>query len=336
VSDFDEAPLARQVAKLYGTEHYEIHLTEQDLIEHHEKLLSQFGQPFADSSALPTYLISRFAREQVKVVLSGDGGDEQFGGYGNYQRYLQIRRIDLLRRWRPTRELVTSLASIASSLVGIWRPYVSERMRFYAKVLRQEAAFMFQDLTSIIDMAGMSHLAGERLQPFVDWDFFRRLYERDPDLHLDGVMLHDLKHFLVDDVLQKVDIMSMAVSLEVRVPLLDHRVVEKAVQISWKDKLSFSTTKRILRRLYRSKLPEAVLQAPKKGFSIPIDKWFRGPLRTEAQDLLLGKSCVKRGILNPTAVKVLLDDHQSGAANNGHRIWTLMALEKWFRQVEGT
>jgi asparagine synthase (glutamine-hydrolysing) len=332
----DETTLAARTAAHYQTNHHEIHISPDDLLAHYELVLSHFGQPFADCSALPTYLIARFARNFVKTVLSGDGGDEQFGGYRNYRRFLQLRRFYSLIPGRGARKMVAGPAgAFARQLLRTVHPRLGKRLEYYSDSLKQAPAFLYEYLFQSMNLTAMATLVGDRLQPFLSAIAVHPPGWREPKRHLDGVMLHDLKNYLPDDVLWKVDMMSMAVGLEVRVPLLDHRVVEKAVSLSWKDKVSWRQTKTLLRRLSTTKLPPPVVAAPKLGFSIPLDQWFRGPLKEMAWDLLLGLGCQQRGVLNPTGVQALLEAHQSGQVNYGRRIWTLLALEKWFFQLDG-
>jgi asparagine synthase (glutamine-hydrolysing) len=335
IDAFDETKLAAQSAARYGTDHNELQMTADDLLSFYEVVLAQFGQPFADSSALPTYLISRFARNKVKVVLSGDGGDEQFGGYYRFMRYLQLTRYRSQLRWAFMKDFAGHLLQLSGNLTAPFHPYLARRLRRYGLLMLEETTLLYRDLIQVMSLAEMATVAGERLLPKLDEDLVNYFDSRDPELHLDGIMVQELKNYMVDDVLTKVDTMSMAVGLEVRVPLLDHRLVEKAVSLSWKDKISTKQSKVLLRRLFYRELPAEVRTAPKSGFGIPLDRWFRGPLRDLARETLLGPSCRKRGILDPNGVQTLLEAHERGTGNYGHRIWALLALEKWFLQVEG-
>lgn len=307
----DETKLAGMVAKRYETNHHEHHMSPDDLLEYGLGLLDRFGQPFGDSSLLPTFAISKIAREKVKVILSGDGGDEQFGGYDNYRRYLLLKNLPAIPGGKFLGSVFGSRAAKLSRLTS------------------EPAPFLYRRLSAIIEPERVSALAGDMLKPHLVSPDFDQLTRRDPQLGLDGIMLHDLMNYMINDVLQKVDMMSMANGLEVRVPLLDHRIVEKAVTIPWKHKVSFSQTKILLRRLYKEALPEKTIKGIKTGFAIPINRWFRGPLKDAAHDILLSKSAGKRGLLNADIVENILRDHTSGKRQNGHIIWNLVALEKW-------
>lgn len=330
----DESALARLVAERYRTDHHQLSVAADDLLAHWEGLLEHFDQPFADTSALPTYLVSRFAREHVKVALSGDGGDEQWGGYGNYRRYLQLRELRRLLPG-PLAHAGAALAAGGAALIAGARPRLGRRLRYYSGLLDADAATLHGTLDRHIDALTLEGLAGERLRPHLGGEHSpEALTRRDPRLHLDGVMLGDLGQFMVDDVLRKVDMMSMAVSLEVRVPLLDHRVVERSLALSWRDKVSRSETKLLGRRLAEGLLPRQVLDGGKRGFGVPLDGWFRGPLREMANDILGGRGCRERGVLEPRAVRRLLADHAAGRADNGKALVTLLSLERWFERYE--
>jgi asparagine synthase (glutamine-hydrolysing) len=335
MGDFEETRLAAQVAQRYRTAHHELDVTAEDLLAHYELVLAQFGQPFADPSALPTYLICRFARSRVKVMLSGDGGDMLFGGSRSYRRYLQLTRFRAFLPWASWQDVAKHLLQWSGNLAAPFRPLLAERLRRYGGLLKVPPELLFRDLSQVKSSAAVAALAGERLQPYLNSKLIHPFVRRDHRLHLDGVMLHDLKNFLVNDVLTKVETMSMAVGLEVRTPFLDHRLVEKAVTLSWQDKVSARQTKMLLRRLFAGELPPEVIAARKRGFSVPLDRWFRGQLRDLAWQVLMGPSCRKRGILNPTGVQALLEDQEAGRAYHGYQIWALLALEKWFLEVEG-
>jgi asparagine synthase (glutamine-hydrolysing) len=330
--EYDETPLAREMAKQYHTDHHDVRLSPNDLLENWEHVMQHFGQPFGDSSALPVFLISRFAGNSVKVILSGDGGDEQFGGYGNYRRYLQYKlSLKMLGENKSTAWL-PSVTRLLGGFAGLFSTDMQRKIATYQDLLLEKPQFVYRNLSAYLQPEEVRDLLGNDLQKYVNSEDYRRITSINPAYHLDKIMIYDIKNYMVDDVLHKVDMMSMAVGLEVRVPLLDYRIVEMSAGIPWRYKVSFNETKKILRRLYSTALPESIIRAPKKGFSVPLDRWFRGPLRDVARDTLLGTSCCQRGILNTTSVEKILNDHVSGKASNGDIIWTLLSLEKWFQQ----
>jgi asparagine synthase (glutamine-hydrolysing) len=199
-------------------------------------------QPFADDSALNSYLISKFVRAHVKVVLSGDGGDEQWGGYQNYRRYLQLRSWQRFLCGRALGGTVVSGNDLLGHLMGSPRRRLVDRVRFYGRLLATDHSDLYSDLDGLVNHAFLEELCGDRIRPYLKNGARRHLMFQDPTGDLDAIMLNDLQVFMVDDVLRKVDMMSMAVGLEVRVPLLDQRIVEKSVQLSWRDKVTRNET----------------------------------------------------------------------------------------------
>jgi len=322
----DEAPLAREVSRRYETDHEEIEISADDLLKSWTVLLDHFDMPFADFSALPTFVISDFARRHVKVALSGDGGDEQWGGYLSYRRYVQLTKIFDSKPWSWSRTAISKGCRLAATLTG------DERLGFYARLLGGQRSRLYDDLGFHVSLARLQWLAGERLRPHManptgSWvgTSFR---------NLDEILWADLQGFMIDDVLRKVDMMSMFVGLEVRVPLLDHRLVEKAVQISWRNKVSTRQTKLLMRRMFRNDLPPSVVSGVKRGFGVPLDDWFRGPLRDVAEDVLRSRDAQCRGVLAPEAVRTLLEEHRTGGARHGRTIGTLLALERWLSRYD--
>ena len=334
--EMDEIPLARQVARRYASKRHEISISADQMLEHWERLLEHFDMPYSDSSALPTYLISRFAADKVKVILSGDGGDEQWGGYGNYRRYAQMVALRRLLVGPFGRRAVGATASLASKWISGQRPRLSDRLAYYGGLLSEDGGRLYDKMDNHATDTLIGSLAGERLLPHYVADAADTLMRRDPADHLDGVMLGDLGVFMVDDVLRKVDMMSMAVGLEVRVPLLDHRIVEKSIGLSWRDKVKGGQTKKFIRELYADDLPPAVVAGGKKGFGVPLDRWFRGPLKAAAESILLDPSCGRRGILRPDTVQLVLAEHADGRKYHGKLILAMLALEKWLAAHEAT
>jgi asparagine synthase (glutamine-hydrolysing) len=334
---YNELPYARQVAGAFATEHHE-ELLQPDIAAMAEELVAHFDEPFADFSLFPTYLVSQMARRSVKVVLSGDGGDELFGGYDTYRAQQADRyyrrlpaavRYDLLpavfSRIRPRAEKKGLVNKAKRFVQGGQQPAALQHARWMMFLDAADKKLLYTpELRS-----ALASLNGCAATAFLS-DHFERAAHLDPLAQQQYV---DIKTYLVDDILTKVDRMSMATSLEVRVPLLDHRLVEFALGLPPHLKLHRGTTKLILREAMKGRLPEAVLDKPKEGFSIPLKHWLRGPLQPLMADLLANDSILRRGYFAPQTVSVWMDEHLSGRANHSHRLWALMVLELWHRQV---
>ncbi len=317
-ADFDEAPDARRVARALGTEHHE-QILDPDGLDVLEDVTFHLDEPFGDSSAIPTYMVARLAARHVKVALSGDGGDELFAGYDRYVQESRDRRHGALERW-------------AMGCVGRLMP---RGMRGRNRLLH----LALPDGRRYLDRLTLFDLDEERqiLRPEV----FEQVTRHDPwqreaeHLSRGGHWLSrlqetDLASYLPLDILTKVDRMSMAHSLEARVPLLDHKVVEFAARIPPTMLLRRGRTKHLLRRAVAGLLPASVLEKPKRGFAVPLGRWFRGPLRDYPRDLLLSERCRQRGIFDPAAVERLLADPRRGSEMN-LPVWTLLSFELWCR-----
>jgi asparagine synthase (glutamine-hydrolysing) len=297
-----------------------------------EELLPQLAwhldEPFADSSAVPTYYVSGAAREVVTVALSGDGGDELWAGYARHR----VERAEAQARgWLGP--LAGPAGRLGGSLPTAIKGARSLRHLRHAPAdgyARKHAYDYFDD-----DQRGGLYTrdfaaAVRASDPYAK---HRALYARcessDP---IDRALYVDAKTYMVDDVLMKVDKMSMAVSLETREPLLDHKLLEYAATIPSSLKLRDGTTKYLLRKLLQRRLPASILERPKQGFAAPIGRWLAGPLRSMGQQVLFDGRLEQRGILSTAAVKRLWDDHGAGRADHRHRLWAVMMLELWFRE----
>jgi asparagine synthase (glutamine-hydrolysing) len=323
---YNELEYAAMVAKRYGTEHHEI-LVRPDSVDLITKLAWHFDEPFADSSAIPTYVVSEFAARHVKVALSGDGGDEFFGGYGtlgSVEKFAFLDRVPL-----PLRRAV---AWAAARL-----PYSAYGKSWLRIAASSSAADRYFEGNYT-----MYFLRQRMLRP--DWmlpPYSAYLREVLPDCFPphEGDAMALAQYFeavanLTGDMLVKVDRASMAASLEVRCPMLDHHFAElaAAIPIGWKRR--GGKGKVILLEAMGDRLPPALLTRPKMGFGVPLDRWFRGPLRELATDTLTGKKFLERGIVEPDFVRYLLEEHASGRRNNHHQIYGLLMLELWLRNVE--
>ncbi|MEZ6196267.1 MAG: asparagine synthase (glutamine-hydrolyzing) [Planctomycetota bacterium] len=322
--EFDELRYARMVAEHLGTDHHEL-VVKPDAAAIIEDLVRHFDEPFADSSAIPTWYVSKMAREHVTVVLSGDGGDELFAGYSRY-------------RSAATGGLGALPLGLRRALFGgVGRalpPGFFGRARLLDLAQDDDGRYVHHVT------CGVSADHGSLFHP----DFARRVGGTDPaPWYLDRMAevagadavsrrAHgDLGRYLPDDILVKVDRMSMAVSLEARAPLLDHRVVELAARIPTAMKLRDGVSKHILRRLARRLVPAEAIDRKKQGFAIPISRWFNRDWQARTDDLLDGVVSPSRGIFRPEAVARLRDEHRRGRRDHGQLLWSLMMLEMWFR-----
>jgi asparagine synthase (glutamine-hydrolysing) len=321
-SGFDELSRARLVAERYATDHHEL-IVRPDAVELLPKLVSSFDEPFGDSSALPTYLVSELAAGEVKVALSGEGGDELFGGYYTYVADQLAPRVG-------------RLAALASPLIERL-PSSDARIAFDYKAKRFARAATLPPLErhhawkEIFSPGARGSLLGRAAPEWDPVDLYRERYAEtagaDPLARMQDV---DLGIYLVDDLLVKTDRLSMAHSLELRVPFLDTAVAELAFALPSGLKVRGFAKKRLLRRALAPLLPREVSRGRKQGFSIPLAAWLRGPLEPFARDLLAPASLERQGCLDPATVGSLLDRHCSGREDLSRQLWGLMAFTLWF------
>jgi asparagine synthase (glutamine-hydrolysing) len=323
-AEFNELPYAREVARQYHTDHHEL-IVRPDSVSLVPKLASHFDEPFADSSAIPTFLVSEFAAQHVKVVLTGDGGDELFAGYESFFEIQQMSAYD-----RIPQALRRVLSSVADLLP--YSAYGKNRLRVMSRPSALERYFE-QNYTPF--MLRRELLNPEWMLP-ADAGFLFRAFEHcllpNGADALSQALYFEATAKLIGDMLVKVDRMSMANSLEVRCPLLDHELAELAATIPTAWKMRNGQGKAILLDAIGDRLPPALRQRKKMGFGVPLAHWFRGPLREFLQDHLLSPQFASRGIASPAFVRHLIDEHQSRRRDNSHYLWALLMLEVWFRQ----
>jgi asparagine synthase (glutamine-hydrolysing) len=321
-SSFDELDRARLVAERYGTEHHEIVLR-PDAVELLPKLVEAFDEPFGDSSALPTYLVSELAAAEVKVALSGEGGDELFGGYYTYVADLLAPRVGRLAAIAAP--LVERLPS-SDSKVSL--DYKAKRFARGARLPPLERHHAWKEIFS---RSLQASLLGGRDPGWDPVDVYRERYAEtagaEPLARLQDV---DLGIYLVDDLLVKTDRSSMAHSLELRVPFLDNEVAAMALGLATPLKVRGLAKKRLLRQALAPLLPREVLRGPKQGFSIPVAAWLRGPLRGFAHEVLSTGTLARQGWLDPAVVASLLEAHCSGREDLSRQLWGLIAFTLWF------
>ncbi|MGE5617457.1 MAG: asparagine synthase (glutamine-hydrolyzing) [Candidatus Woesearchaeota archaeon] len=325
---FNELDLARQVAARYGTDHHEL-VVAPHVAELLPKLVASFDEPFADSSAIPTYLVSELAAEHVKVVLSGEGGDELFGGYETYAAdQLALRMGSAAARLAP---LVERLPS-SSRRVSL--DYRAKRFVRASALPPLERHHGWKEIFSAEQRAALlapewRHVAGDPLDPWRE-----RFAETEDAPLLARLQDVDLGIYLPDDLLVKTDRMSMAHSLEARVPYLDPVVGELALALPTELKVRGLSKKRLLRRTAADLIPRSILRARKRGFSMPAAAWLRGELEPLARELLAPERMRSQGYFEPGFVTQLLEDHVARRHDHSRQLWGLMSFTLWAEQSE--
>ena len=327
---YDETPHAAATATRLGTQHRQ-EIVEPNAVEMLPLLVRHYDEPLGDASAVPTWALAALARRDVTVSLSGDGGDEVFRGYERYRGVRLAERID--RAPDVVRRLIATLGRLAPKSVRYRSPL--RRWRRFVEALEKPPLRRYFDWIAIFDEAKRTALYSE--------DFLNSLPERDPFEFLDQADLRspdrdgveavsriDLATYLPCDLMCKVDIATMAHALECRQPFLDHRLVEFCCSLPTNYHYRRGRGKRLLAEAFPEHLPREVLRRPKRGFGVPLDRWFRGPLRDYARDLLTS-SAADRGWFEPSAVARLLEEHAAGQADHSSRLWALVVLEEWAR-----
>jgi asparagine synthase (glutamine-hydrolysing) len=326
--DFNEAQYARIVANKFGTDHHEL-IVEPDVLETVETLTSSLEEPFGDSSMLPTYYVSCMARKHVTVALSGDGGDEIFAGYDRYRIHLRRNALERIPNWarrfyrdkiypRLPGEVRTRKFAYNASLP--WQERYVDGISFLPSFER-EMPLLSGEFRSVLLHVGNPQE--------VMYRYFDQAPAQDP---VSKMLYVDTKTYMVADILTKVDRMSMATSLEVRVPILDHVFVEWATGLPSDWKLRDGKQKYILRKLAeRVGVPREVLYRPKQGFAMPLVHWTKNELRELIMTVLLEPRTLQRGYFEPRAVRRLLEEHFRGKRDHSGRIWRLLMFELWHR-----
>jgi asparagine synthase (glutamine-hydrolysing) len=341
VQGYDEAPQAAEIARHLGTDHTELYATPSQAIEIIPRLPEIFDEPFADSSAIPTVLVSRLARSGVTVALSGDGGDEQFAGYARYQAtrfMMNASRVlpGFFRRYfsavlksipvNRAEKIYLSYRKISPRRFGVenfrdkWHKFIELFLRAGDVVQAYRAAVCVWSVEEI-------HTLVERGLPE---SRFEEIFGDMQTLPLlERLMRVDMSTYLPDDLLAKVDRASMSVGLEVRVPLLDHRVVEYSSQLPETLKYRKGTSKYLPKRLLARFIPEKLFERPKMGFGVPIHKWLREDLKQLLLDYLSPERLSREGLFHCPLVEQKIHEHLSGRADHQHRLWSLLMWEMW-------
>ncbi len=325
--DHSELPYARMIAERYGTDHHE-EIVEPDTIALLPKIVRQYGEPFADPSALPTWILSQMTRKHVTVALSGDAGDESFGGY---KRYVWAHVAHLVDRLPAVarRAVIAALVRTPSG-PGRW-------VREYGAALATDEASRYLRYISHFSAAEKHEIYAPDLRARFATDATAERFagliaaSRGGDA-LSRLMELDVRTYLPDDIFVKVDIASMAHALEVRAPLVDQHVMELAARIPAKLKIQGVTGKVLLKQAFADAIPPAIVKRGKRGFSLPLRRWFADDLLGYAREILLSKRARERGLFDMRAVEGLVNRH-AGGEDHGDRIWNLLVLELWHLEV---
>jgi asparagine synthase (glutamine-hydrolysing) len=331
---FNELPYAREVARHLGTEHHEF-IVEPSAVDILPTLARVYDEPFADSSAIPTYYVSELSRQFVTVIVNGDGGDELLGGYPRYQtlpldRYFgrlfgmaRQQQVSNLIRRLPVREAM--FTRVKNRLERIFQPFSHTYMGRICYFGPEEKAELYTDgfRDTVKD--------DDSLDLLVQWFESVRASEL-----LDMLLGVDTMSYLPDDLLVKIDRATMAHSLEARSPLLDHHLVEFCAALPVDYKIRHGVSKHLLRAVVKQQLPLSILQRPKMGFGVPIDEWFRGVCRSMVEDTLLSSRCLQRGYFDPRAIRKLVSEQRAGRASYGSRVYALLMLELWHQEYVDT
>lgn len=335
--EFDEAPYAKAIAQHLGTDHTELYLPVEAAADVIPLLPQMYDEPFADSSQIPTYLVSKMARSHVTVALSGDGGDELFAGYN---RYFYSQKVwGALGPYPPfAKRLLGSVFGLLSEtawdrcaglLPASHRPkFLGQKVSKVIKLLnRSNEQGVYQTLISQSHSPELYSLSGQEENV---WGSY--LGREDFDSFVAYMQYLDMKTYLPNDILTKVDRASMAVSLEGRIPLLDHRVIEFALSLPVSMNIQQGQAKWPLRQLLSRYVPRPLFERPKSGFGIPLHDWLRGRLRDWGEDLMSVSSLQNAGLLNVSAVRSLWEGYQKGLNQEAYALWTMLMLQAWHRE----
>jgi len=328
-----ELKYAKIIANTFGTEHHE-YIVKPKAIELLPKLVWHYDEPYADSSALPSYYVAKMTRQEVKVALNGDGGDEDFGGY---ERFMAARFAELFRKLPE---------ALRNSIIKLFINRIPESLEFkhfatrfkrFMTMASKPYRERHYNWVSIFRDAEKKNLFSDVFKKEISsrnsFHYINNTFEECTSKDIvDRVMFTDIETGLLNDLLVKMDIATMANSLEGRSPFLDQKVMEFAASMPSNLKIKGTRLKYILKKALTKALPEEILSRGKMGFGIPVDNWFRGELKKYAYEILMSEQCVKRGYFKKENIKRMLDDHSDGNNNYGARIWTLLNLELWHRE----
>ncbi len=331
----NELPYARMVAERFGTDHHEF-IVKPSAVDILPTLAWVYDEPYADSSAIPTYYVSELSRKVVTVVLSGDGGDEILGGYPRYRFNPLDRLLDTLmrsHRWVGTagdrlRALIKRLSSDLPIIRGFRYRLLASLWPLRERYLHRICYFTPEEVEELYSPEFKEMVRGHDAYDLIEqW-----MEDAEAVEFLDRLLSVDTRTYLPDDLLVKVDRATMAHGLEARSPFLDHHVVEFAACLPVEWKIRGGQNKYLLKQVMRGMLPNQILDRPKRGFAVPIDRWFRHDCRDFVREILLSPRCLSRGYFRPEQVRAMIDRHQETDENFGSRLYSLMMLELWHRE----
>ncbi|WP_444995801.1 asparagine synthase (glutamine-hydrolyzing) [Aliikangiella sp. IMCC44359] len=322
-NQFNELGDARMIAEHVQSEHHEF-IVEANAVDMLDKLVWHFDEPFADSSAIPTYLVSEMAAKHVKMVLSGDGGDEAFGGYDRYFKYLSLHNMN-----RYSLGLASPAAKLAGGVLGD----KGKRLKWVSKRLAQKYPENYLSGVALSTPEFANTMLNQKLTNGVDYGRVAQLFSdyQYPEV-LDRIKAGDIGSYLLDDVLVKVDRTSMACSLEVRSPLLDVRLIELAAQLPMSMNIKQNKGKQVLRQIAEDLLPMESLNKKKQGFAIPLADWFRTSLKDMMLDLCQSSSFINRGIFDAKVIENITQMHIKGEHDYSENLWQVLCYELWARK----
>ncbi len=326
---YDETKYAKRIVEMYKTDHHEF-IVEPEKIDLLPELVRQYEEPYANSSNIIAYLVSKIAREHVKVILNGDSADELFAGY---DRYLRVKRDAV---FDPYKSIISPLGStISNAAYSVFKSKQFLRAKKYFNKSNLDFIAKYLSYINYLDSGDKTVILSTKFQKALDVgnpaEIIRKKFEEAGNVGiLDKVLYFDLTTYFPDDLLTKVDIASMSVGLEARSPFMDHKLVEIACKIPFNLKVKGFTFKYILKKSLEDLVPKENLYRKKMGFSIPLDKWFTGDLNSYARSILLSKRTKTRGFYNTQYVKKMLDQHTE-QNDFGNKLWALLTLELWFR-----
>jgi asparagine synthase (glutamine-hydrolysing) len=332
-ASFDELAYARIVARHFGTDHHEFRV-EPNALELMPKLARHYGEPFADPSAIPSFCLAELTSRHVTVALNGDGGDESFAGYERYRNRDMARHLDWLP-W-PLRRLAPPFARLLGE--GRWHSSMRTKINRGSRILAMSPPQRYATSVSAFDDVRRrrlftpefaAHVDSRRIDEFLTVPWIRSSANN----HLDHMMATDVQTYLPGALLTKMDIATMAYSVEARSPFLDHHLMEFAASLPPEQKLVGASGKRLLKSTLRRVLPDEILWRPKMGFGVPLARWFRHELRELPTEILLDRRSLDRGYVRRDEVECLIREHRGHAADHSLRLWVLLQLEMWHREV---
>lgn len=337
-AEFNEAHHAKEVAKHLGTEHTELYVTAEDALAVVDKLADIYDEPFSDSSQIPTYLVSKMAREHVTVSLSGDGGDELFCGYNRYLMTANLwSKISKMPRWlrKVMAKLLMAIPTHIWNKINVFLPLRFKMNNLGDKMHKASGVIVASDISELyLGLVSHFSIPEEIVLNSKEPKTVITDTNRNPSLHspILNMMALDTLSYMTDDILVKVDRAAMANSLETRVPFLDHHVFGTAWRLPLDLKLNGTSTKHCLREILFKYVPKELIERPKTGFGIPLAEWLRGPLQDWADKLLEPSRVKAEGFFDANKVNTMWEEHKSGKRNWQYRLWNVLMFQLWYER----